>query len=157
LKVYLIQDSNLPVLSATIVSRAGGEANPPDKPGVASFTAGVLAEGTATRSSTQLAEAAERIGTRLGAGAGMDSASASVSVLTNHAGEALDLLSDVIEHPAFNPPDLERIRKQRIVGIQQEADSVIAIARRAAAALRRPALRLHHERNRGQHQVHYPR
>jgi zinc protease len=135
LKVFLIQDSNLPIVSATLVSRAGGENTPTDKPGIASFTASLLAEGTATRNSTQLAEAAERIGTRLGAGASMDGASAGVSVLTTHSDAALELLSDIVEHPAFNAPDIERLRKQRVLGIQQEGDSVGAIASRVGPHL----------------------
>jgi len=130
LKVYLIHDGNLPVLSANLVSRAGGETNPADKPGIADFTASMLSEGTTTRTSTQIAEAAEALGTHVGVGASMDGTNAGVTVLTNHADAALDLLSDVLEHPAFNAEDLERIRKQRTVRIQQEADSVSAIAQR---------------------------
>jgi zinc protease len=135
LRVYLIQDSNLPVLAATLVSRAGGEANPTAEPGLAAFTAAMLGEGTDKLTSTELAEAAERIGTRLGAFAGMDNATASVSVLTNHSDAALDLLAGIIEHPAFNAADVDRIRKQRLVGIQQEGDSVGAIAARVGPKL----------------------
>jgi zinc protease len=126
LKVYLVHDANLPIVSAQLVTRAGGETNPGDKPGLASFTAGLLTEGTATRSALEVAEAAEALGTSLGVNAGMDSASASVSVLASQTGPALDLLADVIRHPAFNPPDVERIRKLRVTGIQQESDSPFA-------------------------------
>ena len=132
LRVYLIRNSDLPVLSATIVARAGGETNPTDKPGLASFTAAMLTEGTASRSAIQVADAADRLGTRLAAAAGMDSASAGVSVLTNHADDALDLLSDVIQAPAFRDADIDRIRKQRLLAIQQESDSPGAIAGRVA-------------------------
>jgi len=135
LKVYLIEDASLPVVSATIVSRAGGETNPADQPGIAAFTAAMLAEGTTSRSATQLAEDAERLGTRLGVFASMDGANAGVSVLTNQSDAALALLSDVLRHPAFNPDDLERIRKQRILSIQQESDSAGAIAQRVGPHL----------------------
>jgi len=117
-------------MSAALISRAGGEANPANKPGIAQFTAGMLSEGTTTRNQTQIAEDAERLGTRLGVFASMDGANAAVTVLTSHADDALDLLSDVVLHPAFNPADVERIRKQRMVRIQQEADSPSAIAER---------------------------
>ncbi len=130
LKVYLIRDAGLPVMSAALISRAGGEANAANKPGIAEFTAGMLPEGTAIRNQTQIAEDAERLGTRLGVFASMDGANAAVTVLTSHADDALDLLSDVVLHPAFNPADVERIRKQRMVRIQQEADSPSAIAER---------------------------
>ena len=135
LKVYLIQDSNLPVLAATLVTRAGGETNPAGKPGLASFTAAMLGEGTLRYDATQLAEATERIGTRLSTTASMDSAAASIGVLTNHADAGLDLLADVVEHPGFRDTDIDRIRKQRVLGIQQEADSVSAIAARVGPHL----------------------
>ena len=130
LKVYLTRDAELPVVTAMLVTRAGGEANPGDQPGLADFTAAMLSEGTATRTSTQIAEDAEKLGTQIGVSASMDSADADVTVLTNHADDAMGLLADVIEHPAFHPDDLERIRKQRMVRIQQEADSAGAIASR---------------------------
>ncbi|WP_213804037.1 pitrilysin family protein [Granulicella sp. dw_53] len=135
LKVLLVEDSNLPVLSATVVSRSGGETNPTTRPGLATFTAAMLSEGTTKRSSTQLAEDSERIGTRLAALSSMDGTSTSVSVLTNNTDAAMDLLSDVVLHPAFNPTDLERIRHQRMVSIQQEGDQPPAIAQRVGPRL----------------------
>ena len=67
---------------------------------------------------------------RVFVGASMDGASAGMTVLTNHTAEGMDLFADVIEHPAFNNDDLERLRKQRLIGFQQEGDSVNAIAGR---------------------------
>ncbi|CAN5673130.1 pitrilysin family protein [soil metagenome] len=135
LKVFLVNDSNLPVVAASVVSRSGSETNPTDQPGLATFTAAMLTEGTAQRTSTQLAEDSERIGTRLGAVASMDAANTSVSVLTNNTAAAMDLLSDVVLHPAFNAADLERVRKQRMVSIQQESDQPIAVAQRVGPKL----------------------
>ena len=135
LQVYLVHDGNLPVLSAAVVSRAGGETNPADKPGLADFTASMLAEGTATRTSAQIAEEAQRLGTRIGVFASMDGTNAGVTVLTNHADGALELLSDVLLHPAFKDDDLERIRKRRMLSIQQEGDSAGAIAQRVGPRL----------------------
>ncbi len=135
LKVYLVRDANLPILTATMVTRAGGEANPVAMPGIADFTAAMLSEGTATRTATQIAEDAEKLGTNVGVFASMDSTNAGVTVLTSNSDAALDLLSDVLLHPAFHPEDLERIRKQRILRIQQEADSVGAIGQRVGLKL----------------------
>ena len=135
LKVYVVPEPSLPILSASLVTRAGGDNNSTDKAGLASLTAQVMGEATTTRDLTQLAEAQERIGTRIGVLAGMDSASASMTVLTNHTGEGLDLLADVLQHPAFNDADLDRLRRQRLIGIQQETDNVQAIATRVAPKL----------------------
>jgi zinc protease len=135
LKVLLVEDSNLPVLAATMVSRSGSETNPPDKSGMAAFTAAMLTEGTASRNTTQLAEDSERIGTRLGAFSSMDGTTNSVSVLTNNTDAAMDLLADVVLHPSFPEADLERVRKQRMTAIQQEGDQPPAIAQRVGPKL----------------------
>ncbi len=135
LQVYLVEDKQLPVLSASVVSRAGSENNTAPKAGLATMTAALLNEGTTTRNATQLAEAAESIGARLNTGASMDGASANITLLSNNTDAGFDLLSDVIQHPAFNPDDFERIRKQRLVGIAQETDSTIATGRRVGPRL----------------------
>jgi zinc protease len=125
-KVFLIEEHALPVVSASLVTLAGGEDNPNAKPGLAGFTARLLTEGTATRSSTQLADDIAQIGANLSSSASMDSANGSVSALSNNAAPALELLSDVVLHPAFKDEEVERIRKQRLVAILQEGDSPIS-------------------------------
>ena len=116
-------------------SRAGSESNPAGKGGLAVITAQTMGEATTTRDLTTLAEEQERIGTRIGVGASMDSATASMTVLTNHTAEGMDLLADVVQHPAFKDEDFDRIRKQRLVAISQEGDSVTAIAQRVGPQL----------------------
>ena len=136
LSVYLLRDTSLPVISTALVSRAGSEGNPIDKPGIANFTASMLTEGTDTRSAVQVAQAADRLGTSLSVYSTMDGAYASVGdLLSTNVGNAIDLLADVVRHPSFNPPDLERIRKQELLGIQQESDSVSSIANRVGPHL----------------------
>jgi zinc protease len=135
LEVLLVEDKQLPVLSAGIITRAGSENNAAQQAGLATMTAALLNEGTKTRNATQLAEDTETIGARLATTATMDSATATITLLSNNTDAALDLLSDVVLHPAFNPDDIERIRKQRLVSIAQESDSVIATARRVGPRL----------------------
>jgi zinc protease len=135
LKVYVVSEPSLPILSASLVSRAGSENNAADKAGLASLTAQVMGEATTSRDLTKLSEDQERIGVRIFVNASMDGASAGMTVLTNHTGEGLDLFADVIQHPAFNDADLDRLRKQRLIGIQQETDNVQAMAARVAPKL----------------------
>ena len=134
-KVYLVEEKALPVLSASLVTRAGSESNPVGKGGLATLTAQLMGESTTKRDLTTLAEDQERIGTRIGVGASMDGATASMTVLTNHTMEGMDLLSDVVLHPAFKEEELDRIRKQRLVGLSQEGDSVSAMAQRVGPML----------------------
>jgi zinc protease len=135
LQVYLVEDKQLPVLSASIVARAGSENNASPQAGLATLTAALLNEGTKTRNAIQLAQDTESVGARLTEAASVDAASVNITLLSNNVDAALDLLSDVVLHPAFNPEDIERVRKQRLVGIAQESDSVIAMARRVGPLL----------------------
>jgi zinc protease len=135
LKVYVVPQNSLPVLSASLVTRAGSENNTPDKAGLASLTAQVMGEATTTRDLTTLAESQERIGTSIRVGASEDAATTSMTVLTRYTGKGMDLFSDVAQHPAFSAADLDRLRKQRLVGIQQETDNVQAMAFRVGPKL----------------------
>ena len=135
LKVLLIEDHSLPVLTAEIVSRAGSFNNPEGKSGLATLTAEIMSDGTASRDLTRLADDQERIGTSVNTGAGMDSASISMSLLTYHTTEGMELLADVAEHPAFRAEDVDRRRKQRLVRIGQETDNVQSMASRVAPKL----------------------
>src|SRR5258705_13622579 len=107
----MLEDPPLPLFTAGFPPPAGAKADTPAKAGLAGFTARLLTEGTTQRSATVLADEAEQIGTNLTSAAGVDQASASLSALSNNTEAGLDLLSDVIEHPAFAAEEIERIHK----------------------------------------------
>jgi zinc protease len=135
LKVLLIEDHALPVLTAEIVSRAGSFNDAAGKSGLATLASEIMSDGTVSRDLTKLAEDQERIGTQINTGASLDSASISMSLLTYHTAEGMDLLADVAEHPAFRPDDIDRHRKQRLVRIGQETDNVQSIVFRVGPKL----------------------
>jgi zinc protease len=126
LQILLLEDHALPVFTAGVVVRGGSENDTPAKAGLAGFTARLLTEGTTQRSATVLADDAEQIGTNLTSTAAVDLASASLSALSNNTDAGLDLLSDIVEHPAFSSEEVERVRKQRLVSILQEGDQPVA-------------------------------
>jgi zinc protease len=135
LRVLLVEDHALPLLTADLVSRAGNANNPLDKSGLASLTANILSDATTSRDVSKLSSDEERIGTRVTAQTGMDSAQIATSLLTWHADEGMDLLADVAEHPAFRTDDFERDRKQRLVSIAQQSDDVSSMAFRLGPKL----------------------
>lgn len=122
MKVYLVEDHALPLIHAELLDLAGSEANPSGKPGTAGFTARMLTQGTTQRSATQIAEEAERIGAELRANATDDAAFAGMGALSTNTDEVFKLVSDVVEHPAFQNSEMERIRRERLAAIVQEAD-----------------------------------
>ncbi|WP_245632221.1 M16 family metallopeptidase [Edaphobacter aggregans] len=135
LDVLLVENHALPILTAELVSRAGSENSEPGKSGLATLTTEIMDDGTVSRDLSKLANDQERIGTRINTSAGMDSAILTMSMLTAHAPQGLDLLADVAEHPAFREEDVDRRRKQRLVRIAQETDNVQIMAQRVGPKL----------------------
>ena len=67
LTVVMLEDHKLPTVAFNMWIRPGQLADPKDLPGVASFTAGMLREGTAKRSSAQIANEVDSLGASLDA------------------------------------------------------------------------------------------
>jgi zinc protease len=130
LTVMLFEQHKLPVISANLVVLAGSDRNPLDKPGLASFAADVLDEGTTSRSNLKIAEDLATLGASLGGGSTSDFSSLSLRTLTHTADAAFAILSDVIRNPAFAQEEIERVRASRQTALVQQRDNPAAIAQR---------------------------
>jgi zinc protease len=132
LHVYLVEDHSLPVLNVSVTTWAGGDSNPASKPGLAGFTARMLTEGTRDRTATEIADSADHLGAALKSQAFVDNAATTIDALSNTTDASFDLLSDVVEHPAFAEQEVDRVRKQQLTAILQEGDEPIAATLRVA-------------------------
>ena len=135
LKVRLVEYHRLPIVALHLVLDAGGVHDPSDRPGLASFTAAMVTEGTRTRSATQISDEVGFIGANLSAGAGFDAAFVSGTALSRHLPKLLELMADVTVNPAFPPQDFARVQDQRRVTLVQQRDSPGAVAAKAFAGL----------------------
>jgi zinc protease len=132
LTVIHAQKAGLPLVSASLVVRAGQGADPADKPGLAGFTAAMLPEGTATRSAQQIAEAAAALGATLTSQSGGEEARIEFSGLKAVAGQGLALLADVALNPAFAAPEIERLKAQRLAALAQVREQAPLLANAVA-------------------------
>src|SRR6202050_1514034 len=131
--------TTMPIVSATLVVKTGGDANPLDKPGLASFTSAMLTQGTATRTAPQIADDTAQLGASLGAASSKDASSASVQSLRKNFPAALDLMADVVLHPNFPQAEMERQRGSRLGDlVQAEADPGTVALMAAEASLYGP-------------------
>jgi zinc protease len=136
LTVYYHYRAGLPVVAAHLVFNTGSGANPVEKPGLASFTANMLQQGTETRNAMQIADEAALLGTALSSGANMDSSSVGASSLTKNFPGVLDLISDIVLHPTFPPDEVERRRASRLAAFTDErSDPDTIVARTGVSAL----------------------
>jgi len=130
LTVMLVERHNLPIVSANLVVLSGSEANPPDRPGLASFTAAMLDEGTKKRPALKIADDADQIGATMSTVPSVDSTSITVRTLTKNVDAAFDLFSDVALDPAFDSKEIERLRSRRVTSVIQQKDEPSLVARR---------------------------
>lgn len=131
LRVRLVEYRRLPIVALNLVVNAGVARDPRGKPGLASFTAAMLTEGTRTRTATQLSDEAGFLGATIRAGAGADAASVTGAVLAKHLAKYVELFADVAMNPAFPRKDFERVQDARLVTLLQQRDQPQAIASKA--------------------------
>jgi zinc protease len=128
LNVWIVKQNELPIVSMNLVLNAGGTLDSADKSGVASLTATMLNQGTATRSAVDIANQLQSMGASIGANAGWDATNVSMQTLTKNLDQALDIYADVLVNPAFPNTELESIRRRTLVGFQQRKASPAAIS-----------------------------
>ncbi len=108
----------LPLVSISLLVRAGPEADPPGRPGVASMTTtlwpkGALRAGRAVPAA-ELVRQAEALGGALESGSSWGASSLSMTVSSPQLAPALALVVDVLRHPLLAADELERARAQAI-------------------------------------------
>jgi len=128
LTVLLVEDHKLPYMTARLAVVHGSEANPVDKPGLASFAASMLSEGTDKRTSPQMADDIAQTGGSVTTGSTADALFLVANGLTWRSSDLFDLLSDVTLHPAFRPEEIERVRQRRITTLLQQKDDPNTLA-----------------------------
>jgi zinc protease len=123
LNLLLVEQHALPIVSANLIIMSGSDHNPPDYPGLASFTAEMLDEGTRTRSPLKIAADADQIGASLSTGSTTDLSYVATRTLKRNVEAAFELVSDVLLNPAFASEEIERIRHDRMTQILQQKDN----------------------------------
>jgi zinc protease len=130
LTVFLVERHNLPIVAAQLVSLAGGDSNPANRPGLAGITAAMLIEGTTKHSSVEIADEASRLGTEITTSSDANGARVRISLLSKNVRPGLDLIAESVQHAAFPAADLERVRSNRLTALVQQEDSPFDLALR---------------------------
>lgn len=128
LAVYLLEQHSLPIVSANLVVLSGSDRNPPHLPGLASFTAEMLDEGTKNRSALKIASDADQLGASLSTGSAMDLSVVAFRSLKKNTDAAFELAADVLLEPKFPDSEVERLRHDRLTQILQQRDSPNTLA-----------------------------
>jgi zinc protease len=128
LTIFLNARPGLPVVSANLVVKTGSGANPPNKPGLANFTAAMLDQGTASRTALQIADQVAQLGASLRTTSTMDSTQTRGTSLRRNFEGLLELIADVNRHPSFPAQEIERQRASRLGSLAEQRESPPSVA-----------------------------
>lgn len=118
MQLIVVEKHDQPVANVRLYVQSGTTADPVEKIGLAEMTAGLLTQGTRSRTAQQIAETIEGVGGNLSASAGLDYSTVSATVLADQLPLAMELVSDVTLRPTFPADELETLRKQTLTGLE---------------------------------------
>jgi predicted Zn-dependent peptidase len=123
LTVLILEDHRAPFINLQLhIGGAGALFEPAALAGLANSTAQMLREGTQTRGSLQLAEAIDRVGASIGAGAsfGAPDAVFSASGLSENFDAWFKLAVDMLLQPSFPADELEKMKQRMRAQLREQ-------------------------------------
>ncbi len=122
LTVLVLENHRVPVVTMELVLPASTLSDPPQMPGVAEAVAEMLKQGTATRTSRQIAEELSEMGASLNIDAawGARGTRLSASALTENLDSLLALTSDVLLNASFPQDEFAKWKNRKLTSFQQQ-------------------------------------
>ena len=111
------QTSETPTVQLVMKLPAGERYVPNGKEGLAGLTASLLEEGTTKHSLEQLEAKLSKLGSEVSVNSNHYTTSIVVSSLEKNFEPTLEIMQEVLFHPAFNQDDFERVKQQMLQSI----------------------------------------
>jgi zinc protease len=120
LTVLVVEDTRLPLVSYRLALRVGTAYDPAELPGLTDMVAGLLPEGTQSKTSRQIADEVARMGASLTAGANSDYTIVAASALAKFRDKILALMADIILAPSFPENEVELAKQNTKESLRQQ-------------------------------------
>lgn len=136
MKVFLLEDHELPLVRGLAMIRTGNLFDPPDKKGLSEFMAEVMRSGgTKSKTGDQIDELLENMAASVEAGMEETSGSMSFSALKENVDTVLGVFKDVMTAPEFREDKLDLAITQTRSAIARRNDEANAIPDRELARI----------------------
>ncbi|MCX6620627.1 MAG: insulinase family protein, partial [Acidobacteria bacterium] len=113
MKVYLLEDHELPLVRGVALVRTGGLFDPADKTGLASMTGTVIRSGgTRARTGDQIDQQLENLAASVESSISDAMGTVSFSCLKENSGEVLGLFHDLMTQPEFRQDKIDLAKTQ---------------------------------------------
>ena len=131
MKLFLVEDHQYPTIDLRAMIRTGSIYEPADKIGLASTVGMVLRTGgTETMTGDEIDELLESMGATVETSIGEGSGYVYVSVLKEDIDRGLEILADLLMHPAFPEDKIDLAKMQHRTGISRRNDDIAPISYR---------------------------
>jgi zinc protease len=131
MRVYLMEDKELPLVEGTALFRTGDRFEPEDKIGLASLTGEVMRTGgTSKHTADELNQLLEQRAAYVETGISSAAGNASFGALAEDLEPVFDLFAEVIQQPIFAPEKLDLAKKQEQGAIARRNDDPDSITGR---------------------------
>lgn len=131
IKAWLVREPSVPIVALDYAFTGGANADPADKPGVATMVGSLLDEGAGKLDSRAFQEMLEERAVQLGFTANRDQFRGSLHTLKANLDEAVDMLRLALTEPRFDDEPVARIRDQLQAQLVRNSTNPNDIANRA--------------------------
>ncbi len=129
--VYLLRDTELPIISMTAMVRTGSVYEPAAKSGLSGIVGSVMRSGGAGGMAPEaMDDELEFMASAVESGIGGDMGTVSLTALKKNFSRTLQIFSQVLLHPDFSEKRVEIARRQAIEGLRRQNDDPKEIAGR---------------------------
>lgn len=131
MRIYLVEDHQYPTIDMRAMVRTGSIYEPAEKLGLASITGIVLRTGgTETKKGDEIDKMLETMGASVETGINQSSGYVYMSILKEDVDKGMDILADILMHPAFVQEKIDLAKVQHRSGISRRNDNIWQITNR---------------------------
>jgi zinc protease len=133
--LFVVERRDLPKVGVTFVTRAGSEADPAGKAGVAHLATTQIDMGTKTRRALEIEDSLGDLGVTLAGAAGRESARVSFEALKRNLDPAMAIVADVVRNASYPASEFDREKKRHLDNLAQQEKNANAVGARVRSML----------------------
>lgn len=118
-RILIVERHELPIVAFQVVFDRGADQG---SPGLGSFMASMLLQGTKRRTAIAISDELARLGAAYDAWGDYDSIGVGARCLSPKLSEVLTVIGDIVQRPGFDEAEVKRERSKRLTAILQQND-----------------------------------
>lgn len=131
ISVWLVEEQSIPIMALRMAWETGAATDPKGQEGLTDAVTYLMNEGAGDMDSLAFATRMEELNMGFSCGADAETTYCSANMLTDNAGDAMDLIALALNEPRFDTEPFERFQREELIGIRTRETSASFLASRA--------------------------